>query len=165
MPICVFYLTCSKSIHVNLQGPLCVQKMACSDRCGATLLAVLLLCAVAPACSKTTKAPFINVRSSSARLSGPSSEQVESSGAFLQPTTPWNFSRPLRICTASIEDFGSRCNGAVNASWDDPIGSVPPEGWCPGSGDFCGYDVDVWTYVIVFTSSKLRVFKDSAPKL
>ena len=59
----------------------------------------------------------------------------------------WNFTAPLRICTASIQDFGARCNGAPDPSLDDapqPIGPVPTQGWCPAGENFCGYDVAVF---------------------
>lgn len=68
--------------------------------------------------------------------------------AWAQPgVVQWDFEQPLRVCTASIQDFGARCNGAPHPSLEDlpqPIGSVPPEGWCLPNVDFCGYDVAVF---------------------
>ena len=64
---------------------------------------------------------------------------------------PWNLQRPLRICTAAIEDFGARCNGAPTPAWEgDPLpqGEVPVAGWCVPQVDFCGYDVEVWACVL-----------------
>lgn len=61
----------------------------------------------------------------------------------------WNFSTPLRICTASIEDFGARCNGAPVPQWEGeqvPAGDVPQGGWCVQGVHFCGYDIEVWGY-------------------
>ena len=59
----------------------------------------------------------------------------------------WDFEQPLRVCTASIQDFGARCNGAVHPSLEElpkPAGLVPPQGWCLPGVDFCGYDVSVF---------------------
>lgn len=64
---------------------------------------------------------------------------------------PWNLTRPLRICTAAIEDFGARCNGAPTPFWEgDPVpeGEVPTAGWCVPNVDFCGYDIEVWACVL-----------------
>ena len=55
----------------------------------------------------------------------------------------WNFTAPLRVCTASIEDFGARCNGSPVEEWETD--AEPKEGWCADGVDFCGYDVDIWT--------------------
>lgn len=63
----------------------------------------------------------------------------------------WSFPRPLRICSAAIEDFGSRCNGAASPYWEGdviPKGEVPANGWCAAETDFCGYDIEVWTCVL-----------------
>jgi hypothetical protein len=59
----------------------------------------------------------------------------------------WNFTGPLRVCTASMQDFGARCNGAPDPSLEgqvQPVGPVPPKGWCPVGENFCGYDVAVF---------------------
>eukprot|EP00892_Ulva_mutabilis_P009354 jgi/Ulvmu1/6791/UM030_0129.1 len=59
----------------------------------------------------------------------------------------YNITRPLRICTASIQDFGARCNGSPTAEFEHeevPYGPVPSGGWCASGEDFCGYDIDVW---------------------
>ena len=58
---------------------------------------------------------------------------------------PWSGASPLRICTASNQDFGSRCNGGrYQSSAPQPLG-----GWCRDNSDggFCGYDVDVFRCV------------------
>ena len=49
----------------------------------------------------------------------------------------WNFSRPLRICTASIQSFGAQC---------DVPGLAPSD--CPGRSKFCGFDIDIWTAIV-----------------
>lgn len=49
---------------------------------------------------------------------------------------------PLRICTASVQTFGARCN---NGLYDEPS-TAPRFGWCM-DGDFCGHDVEVWQRV------------------
>ena len=59
----------------------------------------------------------------------------------------YNISQPLVVCTASIQDFGARCNGAPDPSLEDevkPAGPVPPQGWCPLGDRFCGYSVSVF---------------------
>jgi hypothetical protein len=60
----------------------------------------------------------------------------------------WNISKPIKVCTASIQDFGARCNGnaGVRLFEDEamPLGPVPVAGWCAAGDDFCGYDIDVW---------------------
>jgi hypothetical protein len=68
------------------------------------------------------------------------------------PNSPiqWQFDEPIRVCTASIQDFGARCNGAPDPSLEEPVqpvGDAPPEGWCPEGEDFCGYDVAVFKAV------------------
>eukprot|EP00892_Ulva_mutabilis_P001091 jgi/Ulvmu1/10983/UM007_0162.1 len=63
----------------------------------------------------------------------------------VQNSTKWNFTKPLRVCSASVEDFGSRCNGSPIDSWESLDG--PAEGWCAHGVDFCGYDIDVWKRV------------------
>lgn len=71
--------------------------------------------------------------------------------ASLAQVSQYNITSPLRICTASIQDFGARCNGAPTPEFEDPTepeGPVPAMGWCTPGQDFCGYDVDVWRYVI-----------------
>lgn len=78
-------------------------------------------------------------------LSGPSSAQVVDDAGLAKA---WNISKPLHICTASIQDFGARCNGNAGVPLFDqevfPIGSVPAQGWCAAGENFCGYDIDVW---------------------
>ena len=73
-----------------------------------------------------------------------SARQLLQSGA----PTSWNITEPLRVCTASIQDFGARCNGAPDPSLEEavkPLGPVPAgHGWCPLGEDFCGYDVAVF---------------------
>ena len=62
---------------------------------------------------------------------------------------PWSATSglPLRVCTASNDFFGARCNDGLFPATpsQEPIG-----GWCPNSTDlgFCGYDVEVWRYVL-----------------
>jgi hypothetical protein len=83
-------------------------------------------------------------------VAGNASAQTPS-GEFLGATPAgqqWKFESPLRVCTASIQDFGARCAGAVVPEFDEPlkpIGTADPGGACVSS-DFCGYDVDVWKY-------------------
>eukprot|EP00892_Ulva_mutabilis_P009348 jgi/Ulvmu1/6786/UM030_0124.1 len=63
---------------------------------------------------------------------------------------PFNH-RPLRICTASVDNFGVRCHGAP-AELEDPD-AVEPGGHddvakrCPGGRRFCGHDIDAWSEV------------------
>lgn len=67
--------------------------------------------------------------------------------ALAQSLAAYNITRPLRICTASIQNFGARCNGAPAEAFEQavvPKGPVPEGGWCAADDDFCGYDIDVW---------------------
>jgi hypothetical protein len=63
----------------------------------------------------------------------------------------WNISKPVQVCTSSIQDFGARCNGNAGVPLFEkdvvPLGPVPVAGWCQAGEDFCGYDVDVWRCV------------------
>lgn len=55
------------------------------------------------------------------------------------------------MCTASIQDFGARCNGSPVPEFEheaEPLGPVPNGGWCPTGRNFCGYDIDVWRYAL-----------------
>lgn len=54
----------------------------------------------------------------------------------------WDFKKPIKVCTTSIEDFGSRCNGSPVDAWESA--DAPPGGWCSPGVNFCGYDVDIW---------------------
>lgn len=53
--------------------------------------------------------------------------------------------KPLRVCTASIQNWGARCNGGPTELYRGAASTIPQGGWC-GGRDFCGYDVDVWRY-------------------
>lgn len=53
----------------------------------------------------------------------------------------YNITKPLRVCTASVQDFGSRCNGAPEPRLE---GAAPERGWCTVNVDFCGYEVDAF---------------------
>lgn len=64
-----------------------------------------------------------------------------------QSLAKYNISEPLRVCTASIQNFGARCNGAPAQQLEhieEPDGPVPAGGWCAAGEDFCGYDIDAW---------------------
>lgn len=65
-------------------------------------------------------------------------------------TTSELLTHPLRVCTASVQDFGARCNGAIDPAFEgaqQPSGEVPSQGWCSGIVDFCGYDIDIFNAV------------------
>jgi hypothetical protein len=67
--------------------------------------------------------------------------------AQMERPAAWNFPEPVRVCTASIQDFGARCDGTPYPSLRDrvhPLGKVPAQGWCPFGEKFCGYDVSVF---------------------
>eukprot|EP00892_Ulva_mutabilis_P006137 jgi/Ulvmu1/3896/UM018_0117.1 len=67
-----------------------------------------------------------------------------------QALDKYDIGRPLTVCTASIQNFGARCNGSPAPEFQherEPIGPVPENGWCAAGEDFCGYDVDVWSNV------------------
>lgn len=67
--------------------------------------------------------------------------------AAAQPLAQYNITKPLRVCTASISNFGARCNGAPAPELErdeESSGPVPDGGWCAAGHNFCGYDVDVW---------------------
>lgn len=70
------------------------------------------------------------------------------SRASAQGIAEYNMTRKLQVCTASIQNFGARCDGAAHPEFEHeeaPIGPVPNGGWCQSEDqDFCGYDVDVW---------------------
>lgn len=53
--------------------------------------------------------------------------------------------RPLVVCTASIADVTSRCSRGQYIDLQSP---EPNGGWCSDGGDFCGYDLDLWWYVL-----------------
>lgn len=86
-----------------------------------------------------------------------------------QSLAKYNLTRPLRICTASIQDFGARCNGAPDAAFEHneaPNGPVPAGGWCAAGEDFCGYDIDVWRYahyIIVLSSMRINCHHPTGP--
>ena len=60
------------------------------------------------------------------------------------PAVSTGLATPLRVCTASIQDFGARCDGAPSPEFTDPS-LTPKAGWCPGYEiNVCGYDIDMF---------------------
>lgn len=116
-------------------------------------IAVLIMCGAAGASSALP--PHTRTPGALSALATDSPSPQSSSSSALrqlqQADGDYNISKPLIVCTASIQDFGARCNGAPDPSLEDdvkPVGPVPPQGWCPLGDDFCGYSVKVFECVI-----------------
>eukprot|EP00892_Ulva_mutabilis_P009350 jgi/Ulvmu1/6788/UM030_0126.1 len=65
------------------------------------------------------------------------------------PRSDIDITSPLRICTASINNFGLRCDGGPPelAASQRPDGLSHATDSCPGDERFCGHDIDVWREV------------------